>query len=481
MKSAVFYGTVLLISALLYHHKIFANDIWKALYTGRFIALQGYLPDHVQFTFSPTRSTVLRQSFNWLGNVFFYGLHSATGVIGLQLFKYFIIILSVILLHSLFEWEVNHYVFAIFLIFIIGIGQKLNIRNAIFMVPFMLTMWVMLKQFFCDRNIQWLFGLPIIFMLWSNIHGSFLAGWGLSFLVLIGLMVDYSLNRTSISLKTIVIFGLVVVLGFVTVTWVKPHPDPQGYKLIQTMIPFLSSASINARQDYSTSEINQPKTERTNKSWYQYVKSFMQSTIFDMGGFRSGEYSFPLDSPQYLFIRVSGLLLITTIFWIVIDPFSWRWYEITPIVASGLIGMGYIVTVALIPLTIIPIMGIKLRRGDFEELELSYSLGNLVGLISVAFVLFIIYHAFAGSLLQVTGRTIEEYGWGIHSRFSTKVPPYIKKHHPDKRYYNTYNIGSWLIWKWWPEKRVFIDSKSSAYKLDFLRKYDRTEPHRIVK
>jgi hypothetical protein len=73
----------------------------------------------------------------------------------------------------------------------------------------------------------------------------------------------------------------------------------------------------------------------------------------------------------------------------------------------------------------------------------------------------------AGESDQLTGFSEQQFGIGPIRKFSTDVPQYVLDQYPDTRTFNGYSVGSYLIWRWWPSKKVFQDTKISAYQPRF--------------
>ncbi|MFB6355436.1 MAG: hypothetical protein ABEJ65_02850 [bacterium] len=88
---------------------------------------------------------------------------------------------------------------------------------------------------------------------------------------------------------------------------------------------------------------------------------------------------------------------------------------------------------------------------------------------------------FGSSLSSFTGITDQRVGFGTDIRFSDRLPEWFLARYKSKKTFNTYGIGGYLIWKWWPEKKVFIDSRSRAYDSDFLNNYVRSNVQQLLK
>jgi hypothetical protein len=52
---------------------------------------------------------------------------------------------------------------------------------------------------------------------------------------------------------------------------------------------------------------------------------------------------------------------------------------------------------------------------------------------------------------------------------------WIEEHQPEGRMFNHYNWGGYLIWRLWPDYRVFVDGRTDLYGDAFLRQYLETQ------
>lgn len=60
------------------------------------------------------------------------------------------------------------------------------------------------------------------------------------------------------------------------------------------------------------------------------------------------------------------------------------------------------------------------------------------------------------------------FGLGAAPVFPAKACDFIEKIEVQGNMYNTYNFGGYLIWRFFPNKKVFIDSRAEIYADDFL-------------
>jgi hypothetical protein len=58
--------------------------------------------------------------------------------------------------------------------------------------------------------------------------------------------------------------------------------------------------------------------------------------------------------------------------------------------------------------------------------------------------------------------------------FPASAIAYIRQHHPPGPIFNSYEWGGYLIWRLYPEYRVFVDGRADVYGDTFLEEFVRT-------
>jgi len=92
--------------------------------------------------------------------------------------------------------------------------------------------------------------------------------------------------------------------------------------------------------------------------------------------------------------------------------------------------------------------------------------------ICIQFALTAHYHYKEKTFYKLTQILTREPGIGRNSLFRDTLPDYVLKNYRTEKLLNSYSMGGFLIWKWYNEKKVFIDSRSIDYKKDFYDDYN---------
>lgn len=464
-----FYGLLLFVSVPILGARIYATDVWKALYSGRYLRWFGQFPHHSTFTFSPVKEFLARDGFNWLGNVFFFNVHEFWGLIGIQLIRPILALTVFLLLHSLMDHRINAWTFLILVLFIFGIHQKLTLRTAIFSVPcsVLFSLFLIRSR---DKNHLWLYAIPPLLVLWGNLHGSFLLGIVLFCLYGAGQILDHLIGPQNPSppLRTIVITLALSITGIV---FVKPFP----------MIHVHNAHNLPLIDDPSRGQIKNKKTtsefsHRRNRSEREFslpvqITRSVRNIIFSSKPGRSVEFQSPLRRGDLLFVWIGllagGLLLAVFVRTRSYRSFAWSLTisGLTIVSLTTIRTIGYFVLIGG-PITLF----LANYRGGFfwKNHVVLYLHSLLVALLAGTILAF----SLTGKVNYLTGFNEQKIGVGPIRKFSNEIPDFVLANHAHEKVFNGYSIGSFLVWRWWPHKKVFQDTKISAYhpRFQFARK-----------
>jgi hypothetical protein len=162
-------------------------DLWGYLAFGRLFWESGRFPYQDVYSYVPTQNPWIYHE--WLTGVIFYPLYKETGALGLQCIKYLFGILTVVLIYLTARQRGADLLGAAIALFItiafLRIGYS-PVRAQVFTYCFFALTLYLLEQ--VRRTGRWhvMFVIPIIMIIWCNLHGGFVAGLGLIALYLLG-------------------------------------------------------------------------------------------------------------------------------------------------------------------------------------------------------------------------------------------------------------------------------------------------------
>lgn len=408
-------------------------------------------PHHSTFSFSPVVDFLGRNAFNWLGNLFFLGWYELVGLGGLQFLRILATLFSVLLIHSLTNYRLNLSLLLIFVIFIYGLHQKLTIRTSLFAIPFFsLLIWIWINKLE-NKNMKLLYAIPPLMVLWSNLHGSYLIGFFVLLLLVIGRWLD-TFVRSGFKLKSYVRLLLILSLTIGGIVLVKPFPDRLIFQRSGEII-FKVSSTIQSK----------PTVTTASTGWT--FEDFRDLLVSDRPG-QSEEFSSTLNRTQFLFVWLTILFIPIGVGLFFLGPTRFSLTYLFGLIGCLVLSLAFLRGTAYLPLFVLPHLIIQPFLYRFQSGWIINSvvliLLSTIGGIALATII-------TGSSNRLTGFHSQRIGLGALPRFSGELPEHILRNYPNKRFFNTYALGGFLIWKWWPHKKIFVDSKSSAYRDSFRR------------
>lgn len=386
-------------------------DFWWHIASGRYILESWDIPSVDPFLVfddsNPVRNnTVLKGQ--WLGQVILYSVYSHFSDIGLMALRALILISGLIFIYyrmhmlklsGLSMWLL---MLAAALILQGYTGERPQLFSFLFF-GLLLMFWDVFRT---RGNRLWLLLFPIIFALWSNIHGGFLLG-----IVVIGLLVgakaltDFITTNSWLNLLSWGAFILILVLASMI--------NPNGWDAYFYLLQLEGSELQNRTSEYVGS-----------LAIYQYGLWFEQVVVamFLMLGLAGAVYALRQRAWDN-FVLITLLMLISLS--------AYRYLVFFVIAASPYIAQSFVG------------MENKLRKSIVAyDLRLAWS--SLIG-VSIALATYVLLN----------------HSLPSNDRFSelNKGLMLIKQKQGSGYAFNTMNIGGYLIWHLGPRIRTFIDGR----------------------
>lgn len=159
----IFFIIILILSFI---RPISGTDTWFHLRIGQDIWEGKSIPQNDYHSFTNPGVTYINQS--WLAQIIFFLIYKSTGILGLQILHLSIVFLSFFLLLKLNFPQKHLSILLITFILPLAITQD-EIRPFIFTWFFLSLIFYLIKQ-------KLFYLIPLIFLLWANIHSGFLIG-----------------------------------------------------------------------------------------------------------------------------------------------------------------------------------------------------------------------------------------------------------------------------------------------------------------
>ena len=404
------------------------SDTWWHLVAGRYILENLTIP--TTDLFSHTQAGELWIDHGWLAQAAWYGLFAAGGwaLVSLAL-------AALVTISFWFTWKqidsAN--------VFVAGAAMILGaiVSSVVWvarpqMVSFLLTAIVAYLLHRYKRHNGRLWWLPLIMLLWVNIHGGFAIAFMLMFAYLLGEAVN---NLTKHSEDPVVNWSglkhlLLVMLICLAVVVINPHTWRMWLYPFQTV-------GISALRDF----IQEWQSPNFHLSYVQPFAVMLLLILAAVG--RAGRQADWTDMALVAMWALWGLFAARNIaiFGLVTTPVLARYADLAWTRQWQVWGR---------------------ENPPFSKPRRSSSLLNwiLLGLVCVAALVKIII-----PLMPQTNLQAEQAGMPYDA------VEFVKSEQPDGPMFNSYNWGGYLMYKLWPQYPVYIDGRTDLYDDTFIRRY----------
>jgi hypothetical protein len=404
------------------------GDTGYHIRTGEFILDTFSIPRHDIFSFlSPP---IPWTAHEWLSEVIMAIVHMAFGLTGVVVFFALLISLVYYLLFRTSCTSNNNIILAIIVLLLVMVSSKLHwlARPHIFS-QILIVVWYFILNAYQYRNKSYLYLLPLLMVLWVNLHGGFIAGFILLVVYLIGNVIQsFSSDAEKRSLsrkKTVTLASLTALCLLASLI------NPYGYHIL--LFPF-NLVSNRFLMDHINEFISPNFHEIVP---FKYLL-FLMISLFAVSRER-------LDSIELLLI-----LLFTNM---------------------ALYSARHIPLLAIIALPIILRQGEALlheKKGAFPDFLKKRS--NAIASVDktaagyvwpVVGVLIVIFCAANGKLAYT---------------FDAKKKPvaaveFLKREPIRGNMFNNDEFGDYIIYVAWPKYKVFFDGRSDMYGVERLKDY----------
>lgn len=396
--SLIFVSIVFLLSA----NNSLDPDFGWHLKMGELISLNG-IPKIDPFSYSMPSFPFI--DHEWLTNLLIYKLYGLVGYLGLSVIYSFLAFLAIFLsINNLPEkFKLKDCLFA----------SGLLILSSAVIVPFFgvrpqIISWVFLalliKIIVGSGWKKWSVFLPVLFLFWTNLHGSFFLGIAtLIFLISLNFFVERKFNLRD----------FLVVIFSIGVTFINPY------------------------QERIWGEV-----------WMQLSDSALR--------YRIAEWNPIIFTINFPFFAIFALSLLMV--------FKYRYkYLFREIALYFVFLIGAITTLRNVPLWIVVSIPIVLFGFYFLREQIRKIKGADLRLVKVSYFFFL--GAVCMFLFQSIIYIVPSMFYQRESGYPKEAVAFLKSKLPEGEVFSSYNWGGYLIWKF-SEKKVFIDGRMPSWRWD---------------
>lgn len=399
------------------------QDLGRHLKMGEVIVKWGSIPNTNLFSYTnPDFSYV---NTHWLFGAMAYLISSSFGIYPLLILKVIIILMSVFLTLKLIPKENQTILLPIGFIFLHVLRERTDLRPEIFSFLFTSITLFILYKFIEDKNIKLAIFLPLVQLIWINTHIYFFVG-----LVLQAIFLIYMVYK---SLRLHLPAG-------------RHGPKGAGTKLLG--IIFILSVLLSLLNPNGLNGLLYPLNVTKN---YGYTIVENQTMFF--------LENISFKNPNFLFVKISAVIIV---FGIILSLTRRRFSFINSLISS--LGLG----LALIHVRSFPyllFLSLPATLQNFGPLKFNI----LARILTIVFVIMLIlesYFYLSGDYYRFRddyhkkGLNYSENGKGALDFVLDKNLP--------SPLFNNFDIGSYIIYRAYPELKVFVDGRPEAYPVEFF-------------
>ncbi|MEK7151442.1 MAG: hypothetical protein AAB784_01860 [Patescibacteria group bacterium] len=357
---------------------------------------------------------------HWLSEVIFYLLNGLIGLKGLILFKAGILISTFLLLWLSIRRTASEMPFLIVGVFgLLIFSGRTDVRPEMFSYLFLSYFLFAIFRSKYSEEYKWLYALPVIQIFWTNMHIYFALGPAIILLFLLDRYIHY---RKQVKF-VFWVFVATCIATLINPNFINGALAPltilrdYGYSIVENQnIFFLQDYGIHLRDIY----LFQISLIILAMSFVLALKNGHKKITFE-------------------FLTAIALMILAGKMIRNLGPYA---IVFVPVVASNLSALKPIPRLA------------------------KFSAPFLIGLI----LLF-------GWLIKSTTNnnfyqwmsTSKKFGLAI-PKGATKAVDFVKENRISGPVFNNFDVGSFLIWKMFPQEKVFVDGRPEAYSVDFFSK-----------
>jgi len=418
--------------AMLVIHPVDSNDTWMHIKTG------GIMLENMQVRaaedYSYTAQGKEWLNHQWLSQVVFYIVYKFAGVNGILLFCALFIFLAFILLFRI-TYSRENWLSGVFLIMLVilfsqpeYIARPLVFSLFLFSV-FLYILW-RFKHSWTGKKENFIYFLIPLQVLWTNLHGASIMGVFLIWAYIAGEFIDARIRIKDFDSKFVIkgarfkkLLYAGIMLGLAT------GITPYGYKLI--LFPIRESAGMYFIDEW-LSPLHNDILLNLDISPYFRLFLIIGMLVFILRG---------------RFIPSSGIIIFAAFLYLSLS--SRRHVPL----------FGF----ALAPYIACYARWLVFKKIPGHAVKILKQAGALI---LAAYLLLLCKGIFTGEYYVRTNHDLR-FGLG-RIEYPDKAIDFLVKADLKGNMFNDYSSGCYLIWRMYPERRVFIDGRNTVYGVKFI-------------
>jgi hypothetical protein len=402
-------------------------DFWWHLRTGQLIVETRTIPHADPFSFTNQGKTWI--AHEWLSEIFIYGIYWIGGY-GLLILTFAAIITATFLLVYLRSAERPYIAGFALLLGALATAPTWGVRPQ--MISYLLSalFLFLLDRYTESRKTKYLIPIPILMLLWVNLHAAYALGFAILGIYIAGDI--YELIKAKIaktgSTNSPILKNLMILFGILVLSLLAALANPNGIRLLTYPFETLSSQAMQQNiQEWFSPDFHQVE-------WQPLAWLILALIGAGLLGRKS------ISPTKILLTLVFGYATLHSMRHVPLFAIA-----AVPVLAEEIGSM------------------VRIR----QEVRKAGRLLKWVNFFLVACAILVAGLRFV-SVVQEQANTEKE-------KFPAAAVDWIVQHHPSGNIFNTYGWGGYLIWRLYPEYQVYIDGRADVYGDSFINDYLRIE------
>jgi hypothetical protein len=402
-------------------------DFWWHLRTGQWIVETHAIPHADPFSFSNQGKTWL--AHEWLSEILIYGIYQIGGY-GLLILIFAAIITATFLLVYLRSAERPYIAGFALLLGALATAPTWGVRPQVISYLLFALFLFLLDRYAETRKTKYLIPIPILMLLWVNLHAGYALGFAIIGIYIVGdifELIKVKVTKNG-STNSPILRNILILCGILVLSVLAALANPNGIRLLTYPFETLSSQAMQQNiQEWFSPDFHQVE-------WQPLAWLILALIGAGLLGRKS------ISPTKVLLTLVSGY--------------------------AALHSMRH---VPLFVIAAVPVLAeeigsvIRIR----QEVRQAGRLLRWVNFLLVMCTVLVAGLRFVNVVQEQASTEKEE--------FPAAAVDWIIQHHPGGNIFNTYGWGGYLIWRLYPEYQVYIDGRADVYGDPFINDYLRIE------
>ena len=431
-------------------HVLTDFDIWWHLRAGKYIVENHHILKEDIFSYTAEGRPWI--DLHWLFQVVSFSIYDILGVNGLIILNVIVSLIAFIFLFRIGYTKGNFVIsVACFILGVVAASNRFVSRPEIFTLLFVaIYLFVLHRYKYENRNYIWT--LPILQVLWVNMHALSIIGIGIVFAYLLGEAVSWKAGLPFVKSGEFTIKGrryyklLLVGVLMVLACFINPY----GFKGV--LFPFVLFTRIGTSTNiYAQSIIEFQRTFSVHPVPYDifyYKILLLLSVITFLVNIKRTDLSKILIYTAFLYLSLLARRNVA-IFVLAATPFMVSNVNET-------------------------LSSLKLRERAKLKLLPTTVLKRWTAVALCLFMVFSIWNV-ASNRFYLRMRIPASWGFGVNELFyPRRACDFVEENGISGPIFNNLGAGGYLIWRFYPSRKVFIDGRLEVYDTTHYALYQRT-------